>query len=62
MSLYDDVEREARHDWLNERVREPVDAAEDEQPCLCDADCDYPCWQRDGIAPPCDVCGCGGDA
>lgn len=26
--------------------------------CRCGGDCDFPCWQRVGIAPPCEVCGC----
>lgn len=26
--------------------------------CVCDEDCEFPCWQRVGITPPCESCGC----
>ena len=26
--------------------------------CSCGSDCEFPCHQRIGIAPPCDSCGC----
>lgn len=26
--------------------------------CLCGKDCEFPCWQRIGIAPACSECGC----
>lgn len=29
-------------------------------PCRCTKDCEFPCWQRYGIAPPCEACGCNG--
>ena len=28
------------------------------QKCRCDHECEFPCWQRLGIAPPCGGCGC----
>ena len=31
----------------------------DDRPnCRCGGDCDFPCWQRVGIAAACEVCGC----
>ena len=27
--------------------------------CACGKGCDFPCWQRVGIAGPCENCGCG---
>lgn len=26
--------------------------------CRCTVDCEFPCWQRVGIAPACEGCGC----
>lgn len=26
--------------------------------CRCGPDCEFPCWQRLGIADPCPECGC----
>lgn len=26
--------------------------------CRCDLNCEFPCWQRIGIAGPCEMCGC----
>lgn len=26
--------------------------------CRCGPDCDFPCWQRVGIAPACGACHC----
>lgn len=26
--------------------------------CKCGPDCEFPCWQRLGIAPACGSCGC----
>lgn len=26
--------------------------------CKCGADCEFPCWQRLGMAPACGACGC----
>lgn len=26
--------------------------------CKCGAECEFPCWQRLGWAPPCDACDC----
>ena len=26
--------------------------------CQCTTACTFPCWQRYGIAPACEVCGC----
>jgi hypothetical protein len=26
--------------------------------CKCGHECEFPCWQRLGIAPPCGACGC----
>ena len=26
--------------------------------CVCENDCEFPCWQRVGVGPPCEVCGC----
>jgi len=26
--------------------------------CRCATDCEFPCWQREGIADPCTECGC----
>lgn len=26
--------------------------------CKCGGQCEFPCWQRDGIAGPCTDCGC----
>lgn len=28
--------------------------------CGCKKSCEFPCWQRLGIAPPCDTCVYGG--
>ena len=28
--------------------------------CQCGKDCEFPCWQRLGWAPPCRECGCVG--
>lgn len=27
--------------------------------CKCSPDCEFPCWQRVGIAPACEACECG---
>lgn len=29
--------------------------------CKCGPECEFPCWQRVGIAPPCKGCGCDAD-
>lgn len=26
--------------------------------CRCPRACEFPCWQREGIADPCSSCGC----
>jgi hypothetical protein len=26
--------------------------------CRCGDSCEFPCWQRVGIAPPCEACPC----
>jgi hypothetical protein len=26
--------------------------------CHCGPECEFPCWQRLGIAPACEGCGC----
>jgi hypothetical protein len=26
--------------------------------CCCTPECDFPCWQRLGLGPACEFCGC----
>lgn len=35
-----------------------IDGSEQYPDCCCGDDCQFPCWQRVGVAPACEKCGC----